>query len=253
MEPPKLHPTDVLILVDVQNDFCPGGALPVEGGGRVVPVLNRWMRAAEEGGAKVIASRDWHPPGHVSFQVRGGPWPAHCVQNTAGAELHPGLDLPVHARVISKGTDPDRDNYSAFDGTGLADELNQQGVRRVWVGGLAQDVCVRATVLDGLQAGFEMHLIKDATRAVNAHSGDGERALQEMREAGCVIEDGGDADGQRDRGRPPRRPRPGADHEWPPDRAAGAGPAGPEAGDRPLSVEGPRSPEAAPRAERDEQ
>jgi nicotinamidase/pyrazinamidase len=187
---PQLRRTDALIIVDVQNDFCPGGALPIEEGDRVVPVLNRWIEVAGESGARIVASRDWHPADHISFRERGGPWPAHCVQNTRGAELRSDLTLPENVLLLSKGTTPDRDDYSDFEMTGLADELKKNGVRRVWVGGLAQDVCVRATVLDALKEGFEVHLIKDATRPVNAVPGAGPRALEEMRAAGCVIEEG---------------------------------------------------------------
>jgi nicotinamidase/pyrazinamidase len=188
MSLPTLQPTDALVIVDVQNDFCPGGALAVAGGDEVVPVLNRWIEAAREGGAQVIASRDWHPRGHVSFQDRGGPWPAHCVQDTWGAAFHPELSLPPDTLVITKGADRDRDNYSAFRGTGLADTLRGRNVRRVWVGGLALDVCVRATVLDALKDGFEVHLIQDATRPVEAAGG--RRAVEEMRTARCIIENG---------------------------------------------------------------
>src|SRR5262245_19304100 len=191
MELPQLRPTDALILVDVQNDFCPGGALPVEEGDRVVPVLNLWIEAARQGGARIVATRDWHPPGHVSFRERGGPWPAHCVQNSWGAALRPDLKLPETVLLVSKGTTPDRDDYSDFEMTGLGEELKNKGIRRVWVGGLAQDVCVRATVLDALRLGFEVHLIRDATRPVNAAPGAGDRALEEMRAAGCLIEEDG--------------------------------------------------------------
>lgn len=180
---------DALLAVDVQNDFCPGGALPVPEGDTVVPVLNRWIAAAGEPGAAVYVSRDWHPADHVSFADRGGPWPPHCIQSTPGADFHPDLALPASATVISKGTDPDRDQYSAFDGTGLGDRMRREGVARVWVGGLAQDVCVRASVLDGLQEGFEVHLLLPATRPVDVHPGDGDRALAEMREAGAIIEE----------------------------------------------------------------
>lgn len=186
MAPPALGPTDALIVVDVQNDFCPGGALPVPEGDRVVPVLNRWIEAARAGGAAVVASRDWHPPGHVSFRERGGPWPAHCVQGTPGTAFHAGLRLPADARIVTKGADLDRDEYSDFADPSLADELRKRGVRRLWVGGLAEDVCVRATVLDGLKAGFTVHLIVDATRPINAR--DGARAVREMRAAGCVLQ-----------------------------------------------------------------
>src|SRR5262249_31369942 len=143
------------------------------------------------GGARIVASRDWHPLGHVSFRDRGGPWPVHCVQDTSGAAFHPGLNLPAETMVLSKGSALDRDNYSPFADTELADTLRRHGVRRVWVGGLAQDVCVRAAVLDALAAGFEVHLIEDATRAVNVNPGDGQRALAEMRARGAVIESGG--------------------------------------------------------------
>ncbi len=185
----QFQPTDVLLVVDVQNDFCPGGALAVEGGDEVVPVLNRAIEAAMREGAKVIASRDWHPPDHASFEPQGGPWPVHCVQNTEGAAFHPKLRLPPGTPVVDKGTDPQRDNYSAFDNTGLAEDLRRQGIERVWVGGLAQDVCVRATVLDALEAGFRVHLVRSATRPVDVQPGDGWRALGEMQTAGATIEE----------------------------------------------------------------
>jgi nicotinamidase/pyrazinamidase len=187
---PTLHLSDALLLVDVQNDFCPGGALPVAEGDQIVPVLNRWIDAARAGGAFMVASRDWHPPGHVSFQERGGPWPTHCVRETQGAALHSGLHLPASATVLSKGTEVNRDSYSAFGGTGLAELLHQSGIRRVWVGGLALDVCVSATVLDALKEGFEVHLIKNATRPVTPDGG--RRAIDAMRATGCIIEEGGD-------------------------------------------------------------
>jgi len=182
---PRLSRTDALVVVDVQNDFCPGGALAVARGDEVVPVLNRWIAAAREAGAPVVASRDWHPRGHVSFKARGGPWPDHCVQDTPGAALRTDLALPPDAVVLSKGAEIDRDAYSAFDGTGLADRLRKAGVRRVFVGGLAQDVCVRATVLDALKAGFDVSLIESATRPVDVEGG--KRALDEMRRAGAAV------------------------------------------------------------------
>ncbi len=187
-----LKPTDVLVVVDVQNDFCPGGALPVREGDQVVPVLNRWIEAAEHSGAYVVASRDWHPSGHVSFTDRGGPWPVHCVRDTPGAAFHPDLCVPDRAIIVDKATDPDRDSYSGFADTGLAERLRQTGVKRVWVGGLALDYCVRATVLDALAEGFEVHLILPATRAVDVKAGDGQRAVDQMRQAGAIIENGND-------------------------------------------------------------
>jgi nicotinamidase/pyrazinamidase len=183
----KLKPRDALIIVDMQNDFCPGGRLPVTGGHGVVPVLNRWIQYAQQGGAALIASRDWHPPHHVSFKERGGAWPEHCVRGTLGAEFHRDLKLPMDAHIVSKGGNLDTDNYSAFDGTGLALYLRRKNLTRVWVGGLAQDVCVRATVLDALAEGFKTILIENATLPVNLKPGDGPRAIQEMRDAGARV------------------------------------------------------------------
>lgn len=186
---PKLSTNDALVVVDVQNDFCPGGALAVEQGDRVVPILNRWIERAQGGGAVITASRDWHPADHVSFTDRGGPWPVHCVEHTSGAAYHPDLRLPEQTIEILKGRDANRDQYSAFDDTGLGEQLRERDVRRVWVGGLALDVCVRASVLDALDEGFEVHLIRAATRAVNANPGDGERAIDEMKQAGTIVEE----------------------------------------------------------------
>jgi nicotinamidase/pyrazinamidase len=181
-----LRSDDAIIVVDVQIDFCPGGALPIERGDEVVPVLNRWMAAAAGAGIPVYASRDWHPAGHLSFLPSGGSWPPHCLQDTPGARFHPALQLPGSAIVVTKGVRFDRDQYSAFDGTGLAVDLRKRGIRRVWVGGLAQDVCVRATVLDARREGLEAIVIADGTRAVTRDGG--ERAAEEMRRAGAVFE-----------------------------------------------------------------
>jgi nicotinamidase/pyrazinamidase len=191
MTPPRLSHGDALLIVDVQNDFCPGGALPIKEGDRVAPVLNRWIEAANGSGAVVAASRDWHPRGHASFEEQGGRWPIHCVENTWGADFHPSLNLPADALIISKGTGLATDNYSAFDGTDLSSRLKQRGARRVWIGGLAQEICVRATVLDALKAGFEVHLIQDAARPLDVQAG--RDALEEMAAAGCFVESrGGD-------------------------------------------------------------
>lgn len=181
----RLQPGDALLLVDVQNDFCMGGSLPVPDGDAVVPVLNQWIAAARKKGVPVFASRDWHPVGHCSFRQHGGPWPTHCVQDTQGAEFHPELALPETAIRVSKGTAFNKDNYSAFDGTGLDEFMRRLNVHRVWIGGLAQDVCVLHTVLDARRAGFETHLIADGTRPVNPEQS-GE-TLNEMRKAGAVI------------------------------------------------------------------
>jgi nicotinamidase/pyrazinamidase len=179
-------PHDALIVVDVQRDFCPGGALPIPDGHAVVPVINRWIGAADLAGVPVFFSRDWHPRGHMSFREQGGPWPEHCVQDTEGAGFHPDLRPSSVTRIVTKGDRTDRDQYSAFDGTGLGAELGRARVRRVWLAGLAEDVCVRATVLDALAQGFEVRLIGAGTRPVTAEGG--QVARQQMREAGVVVE-----------------------------------------------------------------
>jgi nicotinamidase/pyrazinamidase len=181
-----LQQGDALIVVDVQIDFCPGGALPIEGGDEVVPVLNRWIAAASEAGVPVYASRDWHPTGHLSFTESGGQWPPHCLQDSDGARFHPDLRLPDATMIVTKGARFDRDQYSAFDETGLATELRSRGVKRVWAGGLAQDVCVRATVLDARRHGFEAIVIADGTRPVTRIGGD--EANEEMHRAGAQFE-----------------------------------------------------------------
>ncbi|MHC4428828.1 MAG: nicotinamidase [Planctomycetota bacterium] len=186
---PELSSQDAVIVVDVQIDFCPGGALPVPEGDQVVPVLNEWISRAEAAGATVVISRDSHPTDHCSFVDRGGPWPAHCVQDTPGAACHPDLRIPEGALFVDKATDPKIESYSDFAHTDLADQLRSRGIRRLWVGGLALDYCVLATVLDGLTEGFEVHLIVPATRPVEVRPGDGARALDQMRAAGAGIVD----------------------------------------------------------------
>ena len=175
-----------LIVVDVQNDFCPGGALAVADGDQVVPPLNKLIEEFLERGEPVFKSRDWHPEKTKHFAVYGGNWPVHCVQNTKGAEFHPDLIDDMHIRVVSKGLG-DTDCYSAFDETDLALQLRRLGVEEVWVGGLATDYCVRSTVLDALKEGFRVKALENAMRAVEMNPGDGERAIKEMRDAGAEI------------------------------------------------------------------
>lgn len=184
-ELPQFEKGDLLLIIDVQKDFCPGGALPIEGGDQVVPVLNRWIRAALKAETPVYLSRDWHPQHHLSFQESGGPWPVHCLQDSAGAGFHPQLVVPDEAVVVTKGTRFDQDQNSAFDQTGLAAWLQRRQIRRIYVGGLAQDVCVLATVLDGCRAGFDMQLIAAATRPVTVEGG--REAIDKMIGAGAVI------------------------------------------------------------------
>ncbi len=176
---------DALIIVDVQKDFCPGGALPIPDGETVVPVLNKWIDAAVARNVPIYASRDWHPVGHMSFKERGGLWPPHCIQDSDGARFHPDLNLPEGSIKITNGVRFDKDQYSAFDDTGLAEELRREGIHRLWVGGLAEDVCVLATILDGCREGFEVTLITDATRPITPEGG--ESARKKMQDAGARV------------------------------------------------------------------
>lgn len=160
-------PTTALLVVDMQNDFCEGGALAVSGGNALVPGINAEIEAAQAAGAKVVATRDWHPIDHVSFSHRGGPWPEHCVQDTHGAAFHPDLALPLDAIRVSKASAFDADAYSGFDGTGLGGYLREQGVDRVVICGLALDVCVRASVLDARREGFTTELMASLCAAVD--------------------------------------------------------------------------------------
>jgi nicotinamidase/pyrazinamidase len=182
----KVMSKRALIIVDVQNDFCPGGSLEVPAGDEVVPPLNRLIEQFLERGEPVFKSRDWHPPKTKHFASFGGPWPIHCIQNTKGAEFHPDLIDDIHIRVISKGLG-DEDSYSAFDRTDLALQLRRLGVDEVWIGGLATDYCVKNTVLDALKEGFKVKALKHAMRPVEVNPGDGERALAEMRAAGAEV------------------------------------------------------------------
>jgi len=181
----KIKQKDALIIVDVQRDFCPGGALPVPEGDAVVPVLNEYIKIFNKIGSLIYATRDWHPPNHASFKERGGKWPAHCVQNTQGAEFHLGLNLPVETATISKATDPNKEAYSGFEDTNLKEELENKGVTRVFVGGLATDYCVKNTVLDAVKLGFKTVLLEDAVRGVDLKLGDSEKAVKEMMNAGA--------------------------------------------------------------------
>jgi nicotinamidase/pyrazinamidase len=174
---------DALIIVDVQNDFCPGGALEVPQGDAVIPTINqllkqRWLS---------VATMDWHPAEHCSFEPHGGPWPPHCVQGTTGAELHPELDADSIQLTITKASHHDKDAYSGFDGTELANILREKGVKRVVVCGIATDYCVKETAHDALAEGFEVFVLEDAIRGVEVNPGDSQRALDELRSAGAQV------------------------------------------------------------------
>ena len=176
-----------LIVVDVQNDFCPGGSLAVAHGDEVVAPLNELMKEFLDRGEPVYKTRDWHPEKTKHFAAYGGAWPVHCVQNTRGAEFHPDLLDDSRITIISKGFDERADGYSGFDGTQLAQLLRDEGIEEIWVGGLATDYCVKQTVLDGVREGFKVKALADAMRAVNVRHDDGKKAVEEMREAGAEI------------------------------------------------------------------
>ncbi len=181
-----------LLIVDVQNDFCPGGALGVKDGDAIIPLINRYIELLGKKGYQVIASRDWHPPVTRHFREYGGIWPAHCIAGTSGAMFHEGLHLPSHCRVFSKGMDPERDDYSALtaqdeEGLPLADFLRNAGIDRLYIGGLATDYCVRQTALDGLKLGIFITVLTDAVAGVDLDPADSARALAEMEAAGAVL------------------------------------------------------------------
>lgn len=175
-----------LIVVDVQNDFCPGGTLAIPHGDQVVAPLNKLIDEFLERGDPVYKSRDWHPPTTKHFTAYGGTWPVHCVQNTEGAAFHPALHNDPRIEVISKGLG-NTDGYSAFEETRLSSLLKQAGVEEVLVGGLATDYCVKHTVLDALKQGYKVKAVEEAMRPVELRPGDGERAIEEMRAAGAEI------------------------------------------------------------------
>ena len=183
---------EALLIVDVQNDFCVGGSLAVPASQQIIDCLNEYTRRFADRGAPVIASRDWHPPVTRHFADHGGVWPVHCVQGTPGAEFHPDLRLPPQTVIASKGSDPEEDSYSAFeaklpDGRLLGEYLRDEGVRRIYVGGLATDYCVRSSVLDALRAGFQATVLLDASRGVDVQPGDSEKAIAEMVGAGADV------------------------------------------------------------------
>jgi nicotinamidase/pyrazinamidase len=181
---------DALLLVDPQIDFCPGGALGVDEGDRVMPVLSSWAAAASAAHAPIFVGRDWHPRYTTHFKEQGGVWPPHCVMHTHGAEFHPDLHLPAEITIVSKGMGEAEDAYSVFQardeaGTPLRTLLERRGVRHVYIAGLATDYCVRSTTLDALTHGYRVTLIREGMRAVNLQPEDGTRALEEMRAAGA--------------------------------------------------------------------
>lgn len=187
-----------LIVVDVQNDFCPGGALAVTDGYKVVPPLNEIIRYARSQKWFIAASKDWHPSDHCSFNTQGGPWPPHCVKNTPGAQFNPYLIIEPNFKetIFLKGFEKDKDSYSAFGGVvainwnlfvDLEEVLRERGVKEIYVGGLATDYCVKETALDGIKKGFRVYILLDACRAVNVKLGDSLKAVMEMKDVGVII------------------------------------------------------------------
>ena len=183
-----------LLIVDVQVDFCPGGSLAVPAGDTIIPAINRYIELFRKAGLPIFASRDWHPSVTSHFVQYGGLWPPHCVQGSAGASFHPLLKLPADATVVSKGMDPEQDDYSAFNavseqGESFPDLLRELGIERLYVGGLATDYCVRASALEGVEQGFAVTVLTDAVKGVNLKRGDSARALKEIAKAGAELVD----------------------------------------------------------------
>lgn len=179
-----------LLIVDVQNDFCPGGALAVPGGDKIIPNLNKYIKIFAAKKLPIFASRDWHPNKTKHFKKFGGVWPKHCVQNTKGVQFHPKLTLPKETIIISKGMDPEKDSYSAFqaedtNGMFFLTLLKYLGVQELYVGGLATDYCVKSSVIDALRNGFRVRLLMDGIKGVNLKAKDSDEAIKEMLNSGA--------------------------------------------------------------------
>jgi len=188
-----------LLVVDIQKDFCAGGALAAPGGVEIIPAVNRHVADAGARGMPVYATRDWHPVRTTHFTEYGGNWPPHCVQGTAGAQFHPALQLPPDAIIVNKGDDPQRHGYSAFEGhtsegKTLLEDLRARHITRVYVAGIATDYCVRQSALDALRAGLEVRVLPDAIAGIDVRPGDAQRALDEIAAAGAQIVPGLDAE-----------------------------------------------------------
>lgn len=188
----KICEKDALIIVDIQKDFCPGGALPVPEGDKIVPVINRYIEIFSSKDLPIFATRDWHPYNHSSFKEYGGQWPPHCIKNTEGAEFHPDLRLPEGTKIASKASSRFKEAYSGFEGTKLKNYLKKFKRRRLFIGGLATDYCVKMTVLDALRFGFIVFLLLDGSSGVNLNPLDSERAIDEMLSHGAIGIEVGD-------------------------------------------------------------
>jgi len=180
------RPGDALIIADIQNDFLPGGALGIAGGDRIIPALQTYITRFQSHNLPIVLTRDWHPVNHCSFREQGGPWPVHCIAGSPGSLPPSNFSAPPTAVIVQKATAPEKEAYSAFQDTTLHEQLRAQGVRRVFVGGLATDYCVLNTVKDALALGYDVCLLLDGIQAVNRHSDDGRKAIDEMIRLGAV-------------------------------------------------------------------
>jgi len=184
----KLNDRDALIVVDMQNDFMPGGALPVPDGDKIIPTINSYVDKFSSLSLPIFYTRDWHPVDHISFKGHGGIWPKHCVMNTEGAKFHPQLKIPPDNKfIISKGTSRDFDAYSGFQGTILRDLLEERGVKRIFVCGVATDYCVKNTALGGINLGYQVFILEDAIKGVNINPDDSERAIDYLLQRGASL------------------------------------------------------------------
>jgi len=188
----QLRKNDALVIVDVQNDFCAGGSLATADGEEVAATLSTVARQFSQKNLRIFATQDWHPEGHSSFQAQGGPWPQHCVEDSAGAAFHPNLRLPVGSSIVRKGSDTNVDAYSGFLDSNLEELLRAAEAKRLVVGGIATEYCVLNTVLDARKLGFDTYVLKDAIAAVNVEEGDGAAAIKKMEDAGATLIAAGD-------------------------------------------------------------
>lgn len=187
-----LNKNDALLLVDIQNDFLPGGSLAIPAADRILPIVNQYLRIFSKHNRLVIATRDWHPENHCSFEQFGGIWPPHCVAGSYGAAFPSTLELPPNLQIVSKASAQNQDAYSGFEDSNLKNNLLEKNIKRLFVCGLATDYCVLNTVVDGIKNGFETVVLVDAIRPVNLHPGDGTKAQQSMLSHGakfCTLKD----------------------------------------------------------------
>lgn len=178
---------DALIIIHMQNDFLPGGSLPVQMGDTIIPVINRYLMLFHDHGLPIFATRDWHPSDHCSFQQQGGPWPPHCIATTTGAAFHPDIEFPINTQVISTATTQEKDTYSSFTDTQFHALLQASGIRRLFFGGVATEYCVLNTVKDALLLHYTTFVLEDAVRAINVKPDDGLHALEEMKRLGATL------------------------------------------------------------------